>query len=131
MGSPGFNPERASSILAEAEYMGDKPTAERWGITDRTIRNYRKRLLDDPQFSIVFQAKKQLFCRTWIDDATGTLKVGFARLKDLLQNGRREDADFIHAVAGALKIVGELNIAYTVLNDEPANNIESSTAQKA
>ncbi len=129
MGSPAFNAERASKILVEADFANDDEVAERWGITSRTIRNYRSRLETDKELSMLFQLKKQMFCRSWVDDASETIKVGATRLKQLIRvASTEEDAKVIHAIAGACKIMGELNIAYTALTDEPSPDLESSKA---
>lgn len=42
-----FNHQRAAMILCDAILMGDRITAEKWGITQRSIQNYRHRLQND------------------------------------------------------------------------------------
>jgi len=121
MPAPNFNSERAAMILAEAEFSDDKDVAERWGVSDRSIRNYRKRLDSDPSFAALFQLKKQLFCRSWVDDAAEVIKVAAVQVKRRMRlAATEEDAKVIHAIAGAAKIFGELNITYTALQDAPS-----------
>ena len=129
MASPNFNYERAAMILVEADFFGDKETASRWGITDRSIRNYRSRLAEDRQLSALFQVKRQLFSASWVDDAAKTLKVGLAELNKRIPTARDEDdAKIIHAIAGAVKIVGELKIGHEALIDEPEHRQQGQSA---
>lgn len=123
-----FPYERAAIILAESELYGDLSTSNRWGITDRTIRNYRARAVSDSKLSCLFQIKRQLLEREWINDATRTLKTGLNRLNQLIPVATASDAATIHAIAGAIKIVGELKIASDALS-EPTSYQSSERAQ--
>lgn len=121
-----FPYERASSILAEAEIFGDKRTASRWRVSERTIGNYRARASEDAKLSESFLLKKRMLLLDWQQDATKSLRIGLATLQELTalrdepdENNRVRTkglADEIHATAGALKIVGELKIQYEALN---------------
>lgn len=121
-----FPTEKAACILVEAEFMGDIKAAEKWDVTSRTIRNYRTRLTSDADLLRLFEAKKKLFAESWVDDATAALKAGAKRLKDLFSDGTSDDSFLITAIAGGCKVLGELNITYTALADEPATDSESS-----
>lgn len=114
-----FNRERAAAILAEADLFGDSKILSRWAITRQTLHNYRVRLEDDAELLQLFTLKKRLLLVDWQADATKTIKVGLSRLQELIPNASKEDADTIHAIAGAVKIVGELKIASDALS-EPA-----------
>ncbi|ARV58044.1 hypothetical protein BZZ01_04810 [Nostocales cyanobacterium HT-58-2] len=117
-----FPYERAAVVLAESELFGDKQTAKRWGISDRTIRNYRTRMSEDEHLAALFHLKKEALTKDWQSDATKALKVSLNKLVELVQDNGKPDQ--IHAVAGAVKIVGELKIAFEALTDEPGNNRE-------
>lgn len=115
-----LNYEKAAMVLVESDFFGDEEVATRWGITTRTIRNYRNRLAIDPQLSALFQVKRQLFAASWIDDASKTLKISLGELSRRVRIAtNEEDAKVIHAIAGAAKIVGELKIAHDALMDAP------------
>ena len=123
-----FPYEKASSILAEAELFGDDATAKRWGITSRTIYNYRGRSASDPKLSESFTLKKRILMIDWQSDATKTIKVGLTELNRRMPlAATEEDAKVIHAIAGACKIVGELKIAYEALS-EPVDHQSSQHA---
>lgn len=54
---PTFNQQRAAEVLKDALALGDRKTAEKWGCTEKTVRNYRERLKTDADFSAFFHAK--------------------------------------------------------------------------
>ena len=115
-----LNYEKAAAILVESDFFGDDEVATRWGVTTRTIRNYRMRLVEDPQLSSLFQIKRQLFAASWVDDASKTLKIALDELSKRVRTAQcEEDAKVIHAIAGAAKIVGELKITHAALMDPP------------
>lgn len=50
MAAPHFDRERAIKVLVDAETFGVAKACKRWGVTDQTVRNYRRRLQGDPEF---------------------------------------------------------------------------------
>lgn len=60
-----FNARRASEILCEAFASGDKSAAARFGVSTRTIANYRARLKTDPEFASLFQTEQSEMTRGW------------------------------------------------------------------
>lgn len=102
--------------------MGDTKTAEKWDVTTRTIRNYRTQLTSNDELFKLFEQKKKIFAESWVEDATAALKAGAERLKSLFAHGSSDDADLINAIAAGCKVLGELNITYTALTDEPELN---------
>jgi hypothetical protein len=117
--APKYTPERASAILAEAEFWGDEQICKKWQITRRTLRNYRVRLRVDDELSQLFLVKKRLLMIDWQEDATQALKIALSELSRRIPiAASEEDAKLIHAIAGACKIVGELKIQYEALVDD-------------
>lgn len=118
MGSKGsrFDPEKAAEILVEAAYKGDKATAEAHGITDRTIRNWKKRLDDDAEFSAVFHLKRRTAEKEWADELPESIRACINFLKDAAKSEMRVTPDGIHAVAGALKVMAEVAIVKDALD---------------
>ena len=128
--APKYTPERAAAILAEAEVFGDRKTCERWSITRQTLHNYRVRLRTDEALLQLYTLKTRMLLLDWQQDATKCLKVGLAKLTEMIPDATKHDADTIHAIAGAMKIVGELRIAHDALSeeDESIRHLESQSA---
>lgn len=113
---PAFNYELASTVLVEAAYQGDKVTAKKYGITERTIRNYRKRLDEDKRLSAFFQDKKERMEQRWADELPGAIRAAINYLQGAAQDADRRNPDAIHAVAGALKILSDVALTKEVLD---------------
>lgn len=123
-----FPYEKASIVLAEADIFGDDATAKRWGITTRTIYNYRDRATLDPKLSESFILKKRMLLVDWQTEATKTIRIALNTLNTRIPTATtEEDAKVIHAIAGACKVIGELKLASDALN-EPVVNLQSQSA---
>jgi len=96
-----------AAILAEAALGSDGQTAKRHGICRKTLCNWRKRLGTDEEFASEFSRKKALLEVNWGDEAVKALGRMIRKLDDLVQQAGPEK---IHEVAGAVKIVGELEV---------------------
>ena len=110
-----FNAERAASILVEAAYKGDKRTASAWGMTTRTLRNWRTRLQADAEFSQLFQHKREQAEKNWAADAPLTIRAAMDFLKHAAQTGK-PTPEMVHAVAGAMKLVADATLTKQVLD---------------
>ena len=107
MRGKNFNAERAASILAEASLWTDTYAAKRWGVTARSISNWRKLTETDSDFSELFDRKKAAIDKAWGNEARAALRRMLRKLDDLVQEAGPEQ---IREVAGAVKIVGELEV---------------------
>ena len=123
-----FPYEKASMAIAEADIFGDKNTIVRWGINQSTLWRWRDRALHDSKLHESATLKRRMLLVDWQTDATKTLRVGMTRLNELIPIAKAEDAPTIHAIAGAIKIIGELKIASEALS-EPTSYQPSERAQ--
>lgn len=113
---PSFNCERAAIILVEAAFFGDKPTARKFGVTTRTIQNYRQRLEEDDELSAFFTIKKQRFEDEWADELPAAIRASIRFLARAAQEANPMDPNVIHSVAGALKILADVTLTKQVLD---------------
>lgn len=128
MGKPDI--DRVAQILVDAYLIGDPRAAKHWGITDRTIRNYRARMETDEALSSRFLQKKREVEADWVDTSKRFLARSIAKLEDLVQSA---GPDQIREVAGAIKIVGELDVVRSALKDgqQPERADQGPTASTA
>lgn len=127
----GLPIEQKAQVLAETDYSTDKAVAGRWKIGVRTIENYRSQLKTDPELLAEYQEQKRRLSISWVDDASKTIKVCANTIQDLCEKKNPKHAMLISSIAGAAKIFGELNIAYTALADEPATDQQSKETKEA
>lgn len=105
----------AARALADAVLTSDRKAAEKHGITDRTLRNYRAALDDDPELSALFRATvNEALTRSWAEELD-------AGLRDLINQLRTRADHLVHGVTGyvaitdAVRALGEIAVAREVL----------------
>lgn len=113
-----LNYELVAQILVEAAYLGDRETCEKYGITTRTIRNYRKRLREDAELSEIFRIKNRAFTSDWGDEASEAIQntIHFLGKAAASQDPAMPNPDMIHAMAGSLKILSQVDMMKKVLD---------------
>lgn len=111
-----LNLDRAAMILVEAAYYGDKKTAEKHGISERTISNYRSRLAEDGELSVFFHIKKQEFEDKWADELPAAIRAGIQYLAKAANEADPKDPKAIYSIAGALKILADVALTKKVLD---------------
>ncbi|MEO0491239.1 MAG: hypothetical protein AAFZ49_17060 [Cyanobacteria bacterium J06659_2] len=112
--------------IAEADIFGDHKVLEKYGINQSTLWRWRDRANSDSKLHESALLKKRMLLVDWQQDATKCLKIGLAKLSELIPNATLKDATTIHAVAGAMKIVGELKIANDALNESASESTFNS-----
>ncbi len=110
-----LNKTRAATILAEAEVLGDGAACAKHGISDRTLRNYRARLAQDPELAALFREKLGALARRWEEDLNPAIGEAIAFLRKAAREANPRDPKAIEAVASALKTLAELDLTHKVL----------------
>lgn len=122
-----FDTERAATILVEAAYKGDKAATAEWGLTTRTLRNWRQRLNTDAAFAELFRQKRAAVEKDWAQDAPQAIRAAIAFIQRAAANGKTTPA-MVHAVAGAMKLLADVTLTKQVLDarlaerNRPAGN---------
>lgn len=116
-----FNHERAAQALTDAILMGDEAAAKKYEVSVRSIQEWRSRLHTDPVLVESFAKKKRLQDDAWADEIPAMLKAGIKYLKDAAQQCDPRDPDSVHAIAGAIKIVSEVEQVRKVIDARLAN----------
>lgn len=133
MAKPNFNQEFAVTVLLEAIFATDQKACEKFGITDRTLRNYKKRLQTDEEFSAFFRNRKKVFDSQWAEDLNPALRSSIRTIESI---AKKIEADSVvwknprtlEALARATEVVGE--IALTVRVFDAQLGAENSTAER-
>ena len=105
--TPQYNPERASEVLVDAILLGDGPAATRHNVSLRSIQRYRVRARSDAALAELVASKKAKVEQDWTDARRRFLRRAIAKLEQLIDGAKPEQ---IREVAGAIKIVGELDV---------------------
>ena len=102
--------DKVATILVEALLFGDKVAANRHGITQRTIQNYKARLRDDTELSELFARKKSIVEDDWVNEIKSAMIASIDFLKRASQEADPTNPEVIHAIAGAAKILSGIGL---------------------
>lgn len=126
-----LSPAKIGNVLAYAQMHGDKSACKHYGVTDRTLRRYRKKYGSGP-FAIEEEPAKKSASASDIDRTKAREKkkaalpgVSDGRLRDRVRETRLHllnrlqvlaaTSDDLKAVAGAYKLVTDGEIAQKVV----------------
>ncbi|GAA6759255.1 hypothetical protein [Thermus oshimai] len=110
-----FNRARAAFVLAEAELLGDAAACAKYGLSDRTLRNYRARLQRDPELAALFRERLGALGKRWEEELAPAILEAVNFLKRAAREANPRDPEVIEAVAGALKTLAEIALTKEVI----------------
>lgn len=115
-----FKYDLAASVLLEAVLSTDEKACAKYGLTQRTLFNYRKRLAEDPKLSDMFLTKKEVFNAAWAESMPAALTQGIQALETCFKEIRSDPSacknpTVLHALAGAFRIVAEVHLTIRVI----------------
>ncbi len=111
-----LNKQRAAMMLIESIYYGDKATVKRYGLSVRTLDNYRRRLNTDTELAELCQQYRLKFEDNWINELPIAAKGIIRKLTDASQNIVIENANDARDLAEALKILAEVIMAKDIID---------------
>jgi hypothetical protein len=116
-----FNREFAAAVLVEAMFTTNLKAAEKYDIDDRTIRNYRAKLAEDPKLYALFVEKKAEFDRAWAEELPGALRKGVRMLSACVEAASadpliKKSPQVIEAVTGVVKMLAEVQIVSRMID---------------
>ena len=119
--------DRVALILVEAAFFGDKATISRWGISRRTVYNYRQLLTANDDLAHKFTIKKREFESKWADEIPIAVKKGIRFILDSFDK-LEPTAENLYAVTGAVKVLTEIGLTKEIIDARLAGyNRENGT----
>jgi hypothetical protein len=127
-------------ILVEACYSNDSVVAEKYGIDRRTLLNWRKKMVEDKEFSQTFALKKEDFEATWVESMRQSIMSGanfLQRVANEAEGDTLRNPEMVRAIAGSIKICSDViltggmiraRIAKFAGEDKPEAGQDSSDA---
>lgn len=116
MAAPKRDNARAARALIEAHLHGDRKACESQGITDRTLRNYRAALSEDPELSALFlEHLRELTRRSWAEELDATLSLTVRKLAEHIAYLEPGIPDSVEALTDAFRALSETAITREVL----------------
>ena len=111
-----FKPDLAASVLVEAAYSNDEKAALKFGVSQRSIPNWRARLDTDPEFASIFHSKRDRFESSWADELPAAIRACVDFIKRAALEASHTKPDVIYSVAGALKIVSDIQMSKDIID---------------
>jgi hypothetical protein len=116
-----FSRDFAAAVLIEAVFMTDAIACDKYGISLRTLRDYRARLHQDPELAAIFHTKKTLLDRAWADELVKAMRGAAAFIFEATETARNDEGcktnpEMIAAMAGALKLCADIHLTSKVLD---------------
>ena len=124
-----FKPELAATVLIEAAYTTDEKAAEKFGVSIRSLPNWRNKLESDQAFATIFHYKKEQFEAGWAQDLPIAIKAAIEFLKRSAQEADHKKPDVIYSIAGGLKILADIQTTKDLLDARLAELSGSKTTQ--
>lgn len=113
--------ERAATMVAECIVSTVPEVAKRHGVHQQTVRNYLERAEADPEFAALCAKKRSTVAEElarreadWLDEAVTCLRGSFRKMNELVAAAKPEKGS-IRELAGAIKIIGELQVVREAL----------------
>jgi len=124
-----YDPERAASILADATVLSDGKVAEKYGISRKTVLNYRKRLETDETLRQLYAQKLKAIqtAGTWESMVPDVLKAGMQAMLECFENLDRKSPDTLEAITKGITALTEIRISLDMM----INDIDARKDGKA
>lgn len=129
-----FKYDLAACVLIEALFSTDEKACAKYGITQRTLQNYRQRLAVDSKLSLIFHTKKAALDKEWADELPRAMREATHTIAEIAI-GIRADAQMrknpfvLEKLAGALKLCADVYYTGKVIDariageDRPAGQV--------
>ncbi len=102
-----FDYERAANVLFSCLLNGIKQAAKDFGVSERTVSNYKARLGEDPYLAYLYTEKKN----SYDEELSIRLTKACNSCLDFIERAAQSDElspEMIHSVTGALKISADV-----------------------
>ena len=102
-----------ATVLLEAVYSSDDIACAKYGISVRSLRRYRRRLVDDPDLAEIVRSKKLLIDKAWAERLPSVLDRGIRLISECADAIAADklmckNPEVIHAISGAIKICADV-----------------------
>jgi len=104
--------------LLDAEHLGDKVTAQRYGVHHQTIVNWRRAMR--PDVVVEMQRLRAEVRSGWIEEAKAVRRKAIARIGELLNDARN-----LTSTVNAARRVHEIILSDEILREDPGAAVDA------
>lgn len=110
------DPDFLTQVVLDAVFSSDQEVADKYRISPRTVRNYRKAIQDQPELAALFLHKKALREQAWANEIPQAVRAGLEWLGKSIPS-LSPSAENVYAVTGAVKILAEIDLSSKLIQD--------------
>lgn len=116
-----FKPELAAVVLLEAAYKNDEDACRKYGVSLRSLQNWRRRLHEDKEFAAIFATKQQRVSREWADDFLAPIRRAAQLIDQCYQEIQKDprvmkNPVFIQAIADSARTCADILLTQQAIN---------------
>ncbi len=125
--------DRAAAIVVDAQVIGTKATAKRWGVSERTVRRYQARARVEPVLGAAVAECAKDATKTWLEQTSRVRQHVLAKIEALVAltgpDASRELVRSVLACTKALTAIDEVNVSAQTLRAEFSDPDEAEAAR--
>lgn len=110
------DPDFLTQVVLDAVFSSDQEVADKYRISPRTVRNYRKAVQEQPELAALFLHKKSLREQAWAHEIPQAVKAGLEWLGKSIPT-LEPSPENVYAVTGAVKILAEIDLSSKLIQD--------------
>jgi hypothetical protein len=123
----GFKPEVAAAVLVTAAYTTDDIACKQFGVSLRSLQNWRKRIHEDKEFAETFATKAKVASEKWAEKLPPVLTKALGVIEQFLEDvaanpSLRRNPAMIQTIVGAFRLLADVNLTSQVLNARLINS---------
>lgn len=123
-----YDKDKIAEIVAEAAYTNVHKVAEKYNVSSRSVQRWRHHAEYDAELAKLVLQKKRAFQSRWVEEAGAFIQQGFVFLRKAANN-ENLSPEMIHAIAGAMKIAGEIVTMREILDARLAGQDRANNPQ--
>jgi hypothetical protein len=110
--------ELAARVLVAAMVKGDREVAQEYGVSRRSIQRWRSIITKDPEGELATSVakKKEAVEGDWAAKIPTAIESCLDFIEKAAREGDPKDPDLLRSVAGALKMVSEVQISKVLMD---------------
>ncbi|MBD2462267.1 helix-turn-helix domain-containing protein [Oscillatoria sp. FACHB-1407] len=103
-----FNVVRAASALVEATLKTDKQVSIEFGVSIRTIEQWRSRLKVDEELQREFRRMANEKLSQWVGEIPNSLELAIGFIASAARTGDTTNPDMVKAITGAIATLNDV-----------------------
>jgi hypothetical protein len=116
-----FKPHLAAAVLIEAAYKSDSQACEKYGVSLRSLQNWRRRLHEDEAFAAIFATEARNLEKEWASEFLAPIRRAAILIDQCYQELLKDptsmkSAAVIQAIADSARTCADILLTQQAIN---------------